>query len=209
MGDNLTGDLGDGSGTTRYSPVEVMSSGESAIAAGFGFSLLVKSDGSLWGTGTDLNGQLGDGNSGQFAGSYSFEEIVPSGVTAVAAGGAHSLFIKADGSLWGMGYNAYGQLGIGSTNDSSIPVRIIPPLRFAVTNISVSTVTNVRFQGVNDFAGGFTHVIASTDLTVPVSQWTPVWTNSLKSGAFSFTATNAAPADLPQRFFRLKLFQID
>ena len=43
------------------------------------------------------------------------EEIVDNGVMAIAAGSLHSLFIKSDGSLWAVGYNAYGELGDGST----------------------------------------------------------------------------------------------
>jgi alpha-tubulin suppressor-like RCC1 family protein len=34
-------------------------------------------------------------------------------VTQVAAGNDHNLFLKSDGSLWGMGNNQYGQLGAG------------------------------------------------------------------------------------------------
>jgi alpha-tubulin suppressor-like RCC1 family protein len=35
-------------------------------------------------------------------------------VTQVAAGRYLSLFLKSDGSLWGMGDNEYGQLGDGT-----------------------------------------------------------------------------------------------
>lgn len=34
-------------------------------------------------------------------------------VTAAAGGGFHSLFLKSDGSLWGMGLSYYGELGDG------------------------------------------------------------------------------------------------
>ena len=47
---------------------------------------------------------------------------VASNVVAVAAGGAHSLFLKSDGTLWSMGYNLYGQLGIGNPTDTNRPV---------------------------------------------------------------------------------------
>src|SRR5262252_7132906 len=43
---------------------------------------------------------------------------VTSNVVAITAGNQHSLFVKADGTLWSMGRNAYGQLGDGTTNDS-------------------------------------------------------------------------------------------
>src|ERR1017187_608759 len=47
-------------------------------------------------------------------------------VTKIAAGGQHSLFIKSDGSLWGMGYNYYGQLGDGTgTVQTNVPEMIV------------------------------------------------------------------------------------
>src|SRR2546430_14150253 len=36
-------------------------------------------------------------------------------VTSIAGGLQHRLFSKSDGSLWVMGHNAYGELGIGFT----------------------------------------------------------------------------------------------
>jgi alpha-tubulin suppressor-like RCC1 family protein len=57
------------------------------IAAGVGHSLFVKSDGSLWGMGRESYGQLGDGT---FVNTVKTpEQIVPSGVTAIAAGEYH------------------------------------------------------------------------------------------------------------------------
>jgi alpha-tubulin suppressor-like RCC1 family protein len=46
-------------------------------------------------------------------------------VTKVAAGGTNSLFLKSDGSLWAMGYNAYGQLGDGTYNRTNRPEQIV------------------------------------------------------------------------------------
>ena len=42
----------------------------------------------------------------------------------VAAGRYHNLFIKSDGSRWGMGENGNGQLGDGSTTDRHSPVQV-------------------------------------------------------------------------------------
>lgn len=42
-------------------------------------------------------------------------------VTGLAAGLYHSLFLKSDGSLWSMGENGYGQLGIGTTTSTNRP----------------------------------------------------------------------------------------
>jgi alpha-tubulin suppressor-like RCC1 family protein len=205
MGDNLDGDMGDGSNDTRYSPTQIPGSGVTAAAAGGGFTLIVESGGSLWATGANIDGQLGTGQSGQFAVEYSPMEIEPSGVTAVSAGYAHSVFIKSDGSLWGMGYNFNGQLGVATNGiNVPVPVRIYPPLQLLITQTSVSG-TNLVVQGNNDFNIGQVFVLASTNVALPLNQWTGIWTNPVLTGPFSFTVTNAVRPDLPQRFFRLEL----
>ena len=43
----------------------------------------------------------------------------------IAAGNAHSLFIKADGSLWAVGQNNKGQLGTGDVNSRATPVKVV------------------------------------------------------------------------------------
>jgi hypothetical protein len=92
------------------------------IAARGVHSLFLKSDGSLWVMGYNVNGQLGDGT---FNNTNRPEQIVGSNVTAIAAGEYHSLFVKSDGSLWVMGYNKNGQLGDGTTNNINHPEQIL------------------------------------------------------------------------------------
>jgi alpha-tubulin suppressor-like RCC1 family protein len=45
-------------------------------------------------------------------------------VTALAAGGLHTLALRADGSVWAWGDGKYGQLGLASTESSLIPRRV-------------------------------------------------------------------------------------
>ena len=49
---------------------------------------------------------------------------VATNVTGVAAGYVHSLFIKADKTLWAVGYNLDGQLGDGTTINRILPVQV-------------------------------------------------------------------------------------
>ncbi len=107
-----------------------------------------------------------------------------------------------------MGYNADGELGDGTTSPAILSERIIPPLQFVVTNLTVSAGTNLVFKGLNEFSGGFTVVVSSTNVATLLNQWTPVWTNGLGSGNFSFTATNLVNPAFPQRFYRLELLQL-
>jgi alpha-tubulin suppressor-like RCC1 family protein len=131
MGYNIYGQLGDGTYSTNYpyygtnQPEMIAASNVTAISAGGGHSLFLKSDGSLWGMGYNYFGQLGDGKSGVLATTNQPEQIVGSNVTAIAAGTYHSLFLKSDGSLWGMGMNNNGQLGDGTTSEHHTPEQIV------------------------------------------------------------------------------------
>jgi alpha-tubulin suppressor-like RCC1 family protein len=126
MGSNYYGQLGDGTYNNTNRPEQIVASNVTVIAAGGVHSLFIKSDGSLWAMGSNGYGELGDGTTD--SGNYSTnipEQIVTSNVIAVAAGEAHSLFIKSDGSLWVMGYNYDGELGDGTYNNTNQPEQIV------------------------------------------------------------------------------------
>ena len=66
-------------------------------------------------------------------------QILSGGVSAIAANGDQSRFIKADGSLWVMGRNDYGQLGTGTTSSHSSPVQVLASgARFAACGADFS-----------------------------------------------------------------------
>ena len=128
MGDNNYGQLGDGTTSQRNSPVAVDGgTNVVAMAVGGAHSLFLKSDGTVWAMGKDGYGQLGDGGHPVPNVSHPIPVAVASNVVAVAAGQDHSLFLKADGTLWSTGYNAYGQLGngAGGGNWEDTPVAVL------------------------------------------------------------------------------------
>jgi alpha-tubulin suppressor-like RCC1 family protein len=45
-------------------------------------------------------------------------------ITAIAAGGAHSLALRSDGTIWAWGENSRGQLGDGATTNRPIPTQV-------------------------------------------------------------------------------------
>jgi uncharacterized membrane protein YgcG len=96
-------------------------SGVQAVGAGFGHSLALKNDGTVWAWGYNQYGQLGNG-------TINFYSAVPaqamSGARAVAGGWYHSLALKTDGTVWAWGGNARGQLGDGTTVDRAVPVLV-------------------------------------------------------------------------------------
>ncbi|MDA8989810.1 cadherin domain-containing protein, partial [Opitutales bacterium] len=129
MGSGGYGKLGNGK-TDNWShqssekiPFQIESSGVIQASAGWHHSMFVKTDGSLWAIGANWQGRLGDGTETQR--SRPVQVIDSTGnVSYVSAGVSHTLFIKTDGSLWGMGDNSQGQLGDGTTEHRLSPILI-------------------------------------------------------------------------------------
>jgi alpha-tubulin suppressor-like RCC1 family protein len=215
MGDNSSGQLGDGTYIAANRPKQIVSSGVVAIACGGVHSLLVKSGGSLWAMGDNSSGQLGDARAanGPNSSTNRPEQIVSGGVVAIAAGTFHSLFGKSDGSLWAMGWNGFGQLGDGFPRLSApgiydrcfTPEQIVPSPQ-PVLMIENASKTNLHFNSTCQFAGTF-YLLASTNLTQPLSQWTAVWTNFINvrgTNNFTATLTNAVSSGAAQQFYMLQ-----
>ena len=100
-------------------------SGAVAVAHGR-HSLILKSNGTVLARGLNEYGQLGDGTitpcCTEVVGPVQVSGL--SDVVAIAVGGAHSIALKSDGTVWTWGLNHKGQLGVVG-GDSSIPVQVV------------------------------------------------------------------------------------
>ncbi len=129
-GDNYQGQLGNN--TTNYSsvpvPVKVKSltnlTGVIAVAAGGFHSLALMNDGTVWSWGDNTFGQLGRSGNSLIADPVSTGTTGIASITAIAAGGDHSLALRNDGTVWAWGYNGYGQLGNNTITNSTVPVQV-------------------------------------------------------------------------------------
>ena len=175
MGYNASGGLGNGTTMDTSLPVQVTNN-VVAVAAGWLHSLFVKTDGTLWAMGYNFAGQLGNGNSGGNA-STNRPIQVTSNVVAIAAGGEYSLFVKADGTLWAMGYNNYGQFGNGITGGiTNWPIMVASNV-MAVTassyhSLFVKTDGTLWAMGNNtdgQLGNGMDGMSASTNLPIQVT----------------------------------------
>ena len=83
------------------------------------YSLILKNDGTLWGCGDNSYGQLGLGDGSN---RYTFTQVATNtdDIKSVYCGTNHTLILKNDGTLWGVGHNGYGQLGLGDTTNRNI-----------------------------------------------------------------------------------------
>ena len=97
----------------------------SSASAGFYHSLFTTGDGTLWGMGSNFFGQLGVSQKLGDSAGPNIPVLIATGVArAVPVKGFHSLFIKSDATLWGMGANNSGSLGDGTFTHRSTPVQI-------------------------------------------------------------------------------------
>jgi alpha-tubulin suppressor-like RCC1 family protein len=149
-GYNYFGALGDGTTVDRWAPVDVagLSSGVTAIAAGFGQSCAVMGAGGVkcWGS---------------VAGDRLTPVDVPglsSGVRAIATAGSHSCALMRAGGVKCWGRNNFGQLGDGTLTARGTPVDVVG-LGRNVGAIATGTGTScalvvrtriVRCWGLND-----------------------------------------------------------
>ncbi|MBW7895669.1 MAG: immunoglobulin domain-containing protein, partial [Opitutaceae bacterium] len=173
MGRNVSGQLGDGTQTDRLSPVQIANGVALAIAgSNSNTSYFFKTDGSLWGMGSSSSGILGE-NAATPA-QLSPLELWPD-VVAISPGGSFSLFITSeDGmrTLWGVGVNFRGQLGIGNTTAQSSPVQIASSTKAVAAGSAYSfflTVDGVLHGMGQNFYGALGIGTTANSQTTPVT----------------------------------------
>lgn len=163
-GSNLFGQLGNGTdgGSTENCRVNCHSTapvavpdlaGVTAVFAGGADDLALLKNGTVVGWGENLKGQIGPG------GKHDSPTLIPglTNVKTLAIGGAatlgaHTLALLNNGTVKALGFNGEGQLGIGSTVSTSIPV-MLPGITNA-TAISASWTHSLVLAGGKLYAFG-------------------------------------------------------
>ncbi len=126
-GGNWYGQLGDGTGEDKTTPVDVLGlgSGVAAIAAGDYHTCALSTAGGAKCWGWSSAGQLGDGST-EWRRTTPVDVVgLGSGVAAIAGSGAHTCALSTTGGVKCWGWNHDGQLGDGSTTNKSTPVDVV------------------------------------------------------------------------------------
>jgi alpha-tubulin suppressor-like RCC1 family protein len=138
-GEGAYGALGLGNTTSYSSPKQIgalttwaqISMG--AQRAGYA----IKTDGTLWSWGRNLNGCLGLGNTTYYSSPKQIGALTT--WARISAGNAYALAIKTDGTLWAWGSNGNGQLATGNITYYSSPKQVG----------ALTTWSSVSAQGAN------------------------------------------------------------
>jgi len=194
-GYNGLGSLGDGTVTQRTTPVNVtgLTSGVTAVAAGSSYhtcALTAAGGTKCWGY--NAFAELGDGTTTNRSTPIDVTGLT-SGVAAVAAGGSHTCALTVAGGTKCWGYNAYGELGDGTTTQRTTPVDVVgftpppppPPVAHALSAGNSYTCALTAAGGVKCWGHNFDGKLGDGTTT---QRTTPVDVTGLTSGVAAVAA---------------------
>jgi hypothetical protein len=119
-GSNGNGQLGDGT-TTDRSTFTLMTNNTGktplSISCGDNYTMVLMSDGSVYGCGLNTYGQLGNGTTTQQTSLTLMTNTTGKTPTAISCGQSHTIVLMSDGSVYGCGYNGNGRLGDSTTTN--------------------------------------------------------------------------------------------
>jgi alpha-tubulin suppressor-like RCC1 family protein len=129
-----------------------------AIAAGAFHSLALDACGVVWAWGLNTSGQLGIKSNGIDPTGPFVLVATPSGfpqgttITAIAAGGDHSLALDNQGHIWAWGANDHGQLGIGDQDATTknLPVQLPFPENTRFTKIAAGALHSLAIDSTGN-----------------------------------------------------------
>ena len=128
--------------------------------------------------------------------------VSPTNATAAIIGGTNVLVTPVAGAA-GKVYVGYTITnGNGGSAGSLITVTVTNPPTPVITS-ALKSGTNLFFNASNGAANGVYRILFATNLALPVTQWTPVYTNTFNAGG-GFRVTNVINPTKSSGFYQIK-----
>ena len=208
-GYNSTGQLGDGTTTTKYVPT-LVSGGYTykSIAVngyysnGYGNTCAIALNGNAYCWGYNNNGQLGNGTTTQsttpvlVSGGITFNTQNTKSISTSGDGFSfNTCAIAANNSAYCWGYNNHGQLGNGTTTQSTTPVLVSGGLSLSTittgyfTSCALATNGNAYCWGINNYGqlGNGTTIQSTTPVQVNGLTFKSIITHGVYSSGNNYT----------------------
>ena len=174
---NTSGQLGNGTTTSSDTPVSVSGlSNVTAVSAAQDSSYARSSTGVVYSWGLNNDGQLGNGTTTNADTAGSISGVTVSAFSASPAGQA-TFVEQADGSVYGWGSNAAGQLGNNGTTNALSPGPVL--------NLKPATVVQASTE---TYSGNELRMSTNTPLGLATFAWDTTGSNPevLSDGTFSY-----------------------
>ena len=152
-GHNASGGLGIGDTTSTGIPeliTTLQTVNTVTVIGGYNATLFLIDDGNVWSTGNNTT-SINAGTSRTAPAQYSGIDSVVDLVGAFQTSYCQAFAIQADGDMYALGYNGYGQLGLGDTTNRSAWTKTGGSTNFAAAFFDgdASTITAVALSGVS------------------------------------------------------------
>ena len=106
------------------------------VRVGCSFTLILTTTGHVLSWGENSFGELGNGTTTNTATPAPVHLPDSTRIKAISTGCHHSLALTTTGKLLAWGYNAFGQLGNGTTTESAVPVKVAVPAGTKIKAVS-------------------------------------------------------------------------
>lgn len=203
MGSNADGRLGIGDKTVKAAPTPCLVEGLSSfnaiqVACGMGHTVAVIDNGKLYSWGMGQYGALGisDCESQWFPVQIVFDERVPIRIKNASCGTRHTAMVDYDGNVFACGANDAGQLGIGTREGQSRPIKIssltTPILKVAcgiLHTLLLTTSGSLLGMGGNHLGQLGTGDKRSSKVPIPVKGFDQLRIATISAGKISAAVT--------------------
>ena len=156
-GRNECGQLCNGNKESCFSPQKTSFSSVCKISTSCDHSLFQNEKGEIFACGYNKEGECGLGHFNHPQITPSLIPNAPSNIVQFVCGNNHSLFLDSEGNVFSVGYNEFGQLGLGHNTDQNELNKIpnIPPIKIISSTFASSYL--IDFEG-NLWTFGFNDV---------------------------------------------------